>query len=165
MQKIVTNLWFDTESEEAANHYISVFSKRPGTPEGKSEIQNISYYGEAGPREAGMVLTVNFLLEGQRFTAINGGPDFPFTEAVSLLVNCENQQEVDYFWEALGDGGEHGPCGWLKDKYGLSWQIIPVGMEEMRTHPDHEKAQRAMKAMLGMKKIDLAELQRAFEGS
>jgi predicted 3-demethylubiquinone-9 3-methyltransferase (glyoxalase superfamily) len=166
MQKIVTNLWFDTEAEEAANFYISAFSDRPGFPsEGKSEIVNISHYGEAGPREAGMVLTVDFLLEGQRFTAINGGPEFPFTEAISLLVNCDVQEEVDYFWERLAsDGGEEGVCGWLKDRYGLSWQVIPTGMEEMLNDPDQEKSQRAMKAMLGMKKIDLAEVRRAYEG-
>ena len=111
-----------------------------------------------------MVLTVEFQLEGQRFTAINGGPEFTFTEAVSFLVNCETQEEIDYLWQALSEGGEEGPCGWLKDRYGLSWQIVPTGMDEMLNHPDQEKGQRAMKAMLGMKKIDIAELERAFAG-
>jgi len=167
MQKITPNLWFDEQGEEAANYYVSVFSARPGAPDRpESRILNISHYGEAGPRPAGMVLTVDFQLEGQRFTAINGGPEFSFTEAVSFLVTCETQEEVDYFWETLSsNGGQEGPCGWLKDRYGLSWQIVPAGMEEMLTDPDQEKSQRAMKAMLGMKKLDLAELRRAFEGS
>jgi len=167
MQKITPNLWFDEQGEEAANYYVSVFSARPGAPDRpESRILNISHYGEAGPRPAGMVLTVDFQLEGQRFTAINGGPEFSFTEAVSFLVTCETQEEVDYFWETLSsNGGQEGRCGWLKDRYGLSWQIVPAGMEEMLTDPDQEKSQRAMKAMLGMKKLDLAELRRAFEGS
>ena len=152
------------QSEEAANYYDSVFSDRPRSDWAESTILKLSNYGEAGPRPSGNVMTVDFQLEGQRFTAINGGPEFSFTEAVSFLVTCESQEEVDYFWETFSSEGEEGPCGWLKDKYGLSWQIVPAGMEQMLTDPDQEKAQRAMKAMLGMKKIDIAELQRAFEG-
>ena len=153
MPEITPNLWFDTESKEAAEFYSSVFPR--------SEIRNVSYYGEAGPREAGLVLTVDFVLDGQEFTAINGGPDFPFTEAISLLVSCADQDEVDYYWAKLGEGGEQGPCGWLKDRYGLSWQVVPEGMVELLTDPDDGRAQRAMKAMLGMKKLDLAALRAA----
>ena len=157
MQKIVPNLWFDTEAEEAANFYTSIFKD--------SEIVEVSYYGEAGPRPAGMVLTVNFRLHGQDFTALNGGPDFKFNEAVSFLVNCESQEEVDDLWERLSaDGGEEGPCGWLKDKYGVSWQIVPTVLGELLQDEDKEKAGRAMKAMLQMKKLDIAELKRAHAG-
>lgn len=156
MQKIVTNLWFDTEAEEAAQFYCSIF------PE--SKVVNVSHYGEAGPREAGMVLTVDFELFGQRFTGINGGPEFKFTEAISLLINCDGQDEVDEYWDKLtADGGEPGPCGWCKDKYGLSWQIVPKGFEEMVTSGD-EAANRAMAAMLQMGKLDLAELEKAYRG-
>jgi predicted 3-demethylubiquinone-9 3-methyltransferase (glyoxalase superfamily) len=155
-QRIVTNLWFDTEAEEAADFYISVFKN--------SRILNKTHYTESGPREAGMVMTVDFELDGQRLTGINGGPDFKFTEAISLLINCEDQAEVDYYWERLTDGGAEGPCGWLKDRYGLSWQVVPTGMEELFADPDQERADRAMRAMLQMKKIDLEELQRAADG-
>lgn len=157
MQKIVPNLWFDTESEEAANYYISIFPN--------SKIVNITHYLEAGPRDAGMVLTVDFELDGQRLTAINGGPDFKFNEAISLLVPCETQAEIDEYWKRLSDGGEEGPCGWLKDRYGVSWQIAPVGMEDMLNDPDPAKANRAMKAMLTMGKIDIETIQKAFEGN
>jgi predicted 3-demethylubiquinone-9 3-methyltransferase (glyoxalase superfamily) len=153
MPRITPNLWFDTDGLEAAEFYVSVFPN--------SKITSVSHYGEAGPREAGMVLTVDFELDGERFTAINGGPEFTFDEAISLLINCADQDEVDYYWTKLSEGGEEGPCGWLKDKYGLSWQVVPSGMEEMLTDPDQERAQRAMKAMLGMKKLDLAALQAA----
>jgi predicted 3-demethylubiquinone-9 3-methyltransferase (glyoxalase superfamily) len=164
MPKIVPNLWFDEQSEEAANFYVSVFSGSPGA-RSESKILHISHYGEAGPRTAGMVLTVSFVLDGMELTAINGGPEFTFDEAISLLVNCENQKEVDYFWDALTqDGGEESVCGWLKDKYGLSWQIVPGGFEEMMSG-DPEKSQRAMKAMLQMKKLDIDELRRAYEGA
>jgi predicted 3-demethylubiquinone-9 3-methyltransferase (glyoxalase superfamily) len=156
MQKIVTSLWFDTEAEEAANFYCSKFKD--------SKILNVSHYGSAGPRPEGMVLAVDFQLAGQTFNALNGGPDFKFTEATSLLVHCESQDEVDQFWAALGEGGEPGPCGWLKDKYGLSWQIVPTALDEMLADPDPEKAQRVMKSMLQMGKIDVAELQRAYDG-
>jgi predicted 3-demethylubiquinone-9 3-methyltransferase (glyoxalase superfamily) len=150
MPRITPNLWFDTQSEEAAEYYCSIFPN--------SKIRNVSYYGEAGPREAGMVLTVDFVLDGQGFTAINGGPDFTFDEAISLLISCADQGEVDYYWEKLSEGGEEGPCGWLKDKYGLSWQVVPEAMEALLTDPDQERAQRAMKAMLQMGKIDVAAL-------
>jgi predicted 3-demethylubiquinone-9 3-methyltransferase (glyoxalase superfamily) len=155
-QKIVTNLWFDTEGEEAANFYISLFKD--------SEIVNVMHYGEEGPREAGMVMTVDFKLAGQQFTALNGGPDFKFNEAVSLLVNCESQEEVDELWEKLGEGGEPGPCGWLKDRYGLSWQIIPTLLGELLQDEDREKANRVMKAMLQMGKIESEGLRAAYEG-
>jgi predicted 3-demethylubiquinone-9 3-methyltransferase (glyoxalase superfamily) len=155
-QRIVTNLWFDTDAEEAANFYTSVFKN--------SRVLNKTHYTEAGPREAGMVMTVDFELDGQRFTGINGGPDFKFDEAISLLINCADQAEVDYYWERLTDGGKEGPCGWLKDRYGLSWQVIPSGMEELFADPDQERADRAMRAMLQMKKIDLEELNRAADG-
>lgn len=154
MQKIVTNLWFDTEAEEAAEFYTSIFKD--------SRITNVTRYGEAGPREAGTVMTVTWELQGQQFTAINGGPDFKFTEAISLLVNCESQAEIDELWDKLGDGGEPGPCGWLKDRYGLSWQIVPAGMEESYRE-DPQKFDRMMKALLQMGKIDMEELRQAAE--
>ena len=153
MPRISPMLWFDTESEQAAEFYCSVFPN--------SKITNVTHYGEAGPRPAGTVLTVDFVLDGQQYTAINGGPEFSFDEAVSLLVNCADQAEVDYYWAALSEGGEEGPCGWLKDRYGLSWQVIPVGMEKLMNDPDEGRAQRAMKAMLGQKKIDLAAIEAA----
>jgi predicted 3-demethylubiquinone-9 3-methyltransferase (glyoxalase superfamily) len=157
MPAITPNLWFDTQSMEAAEFYCSVFPN--------SKIVNVSHYGEAGPREAGMVLTVDFELDGQRFTAINGGPQFTFDEAVSLLVNCKDQAEIDYYWEKLVEGGgEEGPCGWLKDRYGLSWQVVPEGMDELVSDPNDERSQRAMKVMLGMKKLDIAALQAAYDG-
>jgi predicted 3-demethylubiquinone-9 3-methyltransferase (glyoxalase superfamily) len=167
MQTIVPNLWFDDQAEEAARFYVSVFSNRIGAaarPE--SKILKISHYGEAGPRPAGMVMTVDFELEGQRFTGLNGGPEFTFDEAISLLVNCESQDEVDELWEALSaDGGETSVCGWLKDRFGLSWQIVPTALERLITDPDEQKAQRAMEAMLKMTKIEIAELERAFEAA
>jgi predicted 3-demethylubiquinone-9 3-methyltransferase (glyoxalase superfamily) len=155
-QKIVPNLWFDTEAEEAANFYISVFEN--------SRVVNVTHYTEAGPREAGMVMTVEFELDGQRFVAINGSPEFKFDEAVSFQINCETQEEIDHYWDQLSEGGEEGPCGWLKDRYGLSWQVTPTGMEELFADPDLQRAERAMKAMLGMKKIDIAELRAAADG-
>jgi predicted 3-demethylubiquinone-9 3-methyltransferase (glyoxalase superfamily) len=150
MPRITPNLWFDTKAEEAAEFYVSVFPN--------SKITNVSHYGDAGPREAGMVLTVAFLLDGQEYIAINGGPQFTFDEAISLLINCADQDEVDHYWNKLTEGGEEGQCGWLKDKYGLSWQVFPGGMEEMLGDPDPARGQAAMKAMLGMNKIDLAAL-------
>jgi predicted 3-demethylubiquinone-9 3-methyltransferase (glyoxalase superfamily) len=153
MQKIVPNLWFDTEAEEAANFYCSIFKN--------SEVVRVTHYGEAGPRPAGMVLTVDFQLDGQEFTGLNGGPDFKFNEAVSLLVNCESQGEVDTLWDKLSEGGEEGPCGWLKDKYGLSWQIIPTRLEELLQDEDTDRANRVMKAMLQMGKIDIEALEKA----
>ena len=156
MPKITPNLWFDTEAEEAAEFYASVFPN--------SRIVNVTHYTDAGPREAGMVMTVDFELDGQRFTGINGGPEFKFDEAISLLINCEDQDEVDYYWEKLLDGGEESVCGWLKDKYGLSWQVVPQGMDELFSDSDPARAERAMKAMLQMKKLDIAALRDAADG-
>ncbi|MBA3349708.1 MAG: VOC family protein [Actinobacteria bacterium] len=153
MQKIIPNLWFDTEAEDAANFYTSIFKD--------SQIGRVMHYGEAGPRPAGMVMTVTFQLEGQEFTALNGGPDFKFNEAISLLVNCESQEEVDELWEQLSAGGEEGPCGWLKDKFGLSWQIVPTVLDELLQADDAEKADRVMKAMLQMSKLDIETLEKA----
>ena len=155
-QKITTNLWFDTEAEEAADFYVWVFEN--------SRIVNVAHYTEAGPREAGMVMVVEFELDGQRFVAINGGPQFKFDEAVSLQINCETQEEIDYYWERLTEGGEEGPCGWLKDRYGLSWQVTPTGMDELFSDPDPERARRAMEAMLEMRKLDIAGLRSAADG-
>jgi predicted 3-demethylubiquinone-9 3-methyltransferase (glyoxalase superfamily) len=165
MHKISPMLWFDNQAEQAAEQYISVFSKRPGSGRGECRILDLSRYGEAGPGPTGSVMVVRFLLEGHEFSALNGGPQpFRFSEAISFVVYCDSQEEVDYFWSALSEGGEEGPCGWLKDRFGLSWQVTPTGMEQMLNDPDQEKAQRAMRAMLGMKKIDIAALQRAFAG-
>jgi predicted 3-demethylubiquinone-9 3-methyltransferase (glyoxalase superfamily) len=157
MQKITTNLWFDTEAEDAAQFYCSVFPN--------SRIVNKTHYTEAGPRETGMVMSVEWELDGQRFVGINGGPEFNFDEAMSLQINCKDQEEVDYYWEKLtGDGGQESMCGWLKDKYGVSWQVTPEGMDEVFADPDPEKANRAMKALLQMRKLDVAELRAAAEG-
>jgi predicted 3-demethylubiquinone-9 3-methyltransferase (glyoxalase superfamily) len=154
--KITPNLWFDTEAEAAAQHYCSIFKS--------SKINAVTHYGEAGPREKGTVLTVHFTLDGNEFVAINGGPEFTFDEAVSFEVTCKDQAEVDYYWEKLGEGGEESVCGWLKDKFGLSWQIVPEGFLEIM-NGDPERADRAMKAMLGMKKLDVAALEAAANGS
>ena len=155
-QKIVPNLWFDTEAEEAAAFYTSVFKN--------SRIVSTSHYTESAPRETGMVMTVDFELDGQRFVGINGGPNFKFNEAVSLQINCETQEEIDYYWERLSEGGEEGPCGWLKDRYGLSWQVTPAGIDELFTDEDPERADRAMRAMLQMRKLDVEALRRAADG-
>lgn len=155
-QRIIPNLWFDTEAEQAAGFYISVFKN--------SRIVNVAHYTEAGPRPAGTVMTVEFELDGQRFVGINGGPEFTFSEAVSFQITCKDQDEVDYYWERLGEGGQEGPCGWLKDRYGLSWQVVPEGMDELFADPDPQRAQRAMQAMFGMTKIDVAALQKAADG-
>ncbi len=156
MPRITPNLWFDTQGEEAANFYVSVFPN--------SAIKNISYYGEGAPRPAGTVLTVDFELDGKPFTALNGGPEFTFSEAISLSIDCADQEEVDHYWAKLSEGGEEGPCGWLKDKYGLSWQVVPTILTELVTGPDPERAQRAMQAMFGMKKLDVAALRAAADG-
>ncbi len=156
-QRIVPNLWFDTEAEEAAAFYTSVFDN--------SRIVNVTHYTAAGPRPAGMVMTVELELDGQRLVAINGGPEFKFTEAISLQISCENQEEVDRYWARLTEGGEEGPCGWLRDRYGLSWQVVPTGMEELFADPDPQRAERAMRAMLKMRKLDLAALRRAADGA
>jgi len=157
MPRITPNLWFDTNALEAAEFYVSVFPN--------SEVGTISYYTEGSPMPAGTVLTVNFELDGQEYTGINGGPAFSFDEAISLLINCKDQAEVDYYWDTLtADGGEESQCGWLKDKYGLSWQVVPAGWEDMFTSDDTAANTRAMDAMYGMKKLDLAALQAAFDG-
>ena len=156
MQKITPFLWFDNQAEEAANFYVSIFKN--------SKILGVSHYGEAGPGPAGTVLTVTFQLDGQEFTALNGGPYFTFTEAISLFVNCETQQEVDELWAKLTAGGEESMCGWLKDKYGLSWQIVPRALMELMQDKDPVKARRVTEAMLQMRKIDIAKLQQAYEG-
>jgi predicted 3-demethylubiquinone-9 3-methyltransferase (glyoxalase superfamily) len=153
MQKITPCLWFDTEGEEAATFYTSVFPN--------SKILELTHYGSAGPRAEGMVMTVTFELDGQRFTALNGGPDFSFNEAISFEVSCKSQEEVDAFWSKLSEGGEEGPCGWLKDRFGVSWQIVPMRLEELLKDPDEQKAQRVMAAMLKMKKIEIDALERA----
>jgi predicted 3-demethylubiquinone-9 3-methyltransferase (glyoxalase superfamily) len=150
MPRITPNLWFDTNGQEAAEFYVSVFPN--------SFVSNITHYGDAGPRPAGTVLTVDFVLDGQEYTAINGGPQFTFDEAISLLINCADQEEVDHYWTKLSEGGEEGPCGWLKDRYGLSWQVCPVAMAELLNDPDPGRTERAMRAMLAMKKIDVAAL-------
>ncbi len=158
MPKITPNLWFDTEAEEAAEFYCSVFPN--------SKIVNVTHYPDAVPSKAGEVLTVDFELDGQRFTALNGGPQFKFNEAISLLIDCKDQDEVDYYWEKLtADGGEEGQCGWVGDKYGLSWQVVPEGMEELFNDDDPERASRAMEAMLKMGKLDGEEIRRAAEGA
>jgi predicted 3-demethylubiquinone-9 3-methyltransferase (glyoxalase superfamily) len=157
MQKITTFLWFDNQAEEAMNFYCSLFKD--------SKILTVSRYGEAGPGPKGQVMTGTFQLNGQEFMALNGGPEFKFTEAISLFVNCETQHEVDELWEKLSAGGEEGPCGWLKDKYGLSWQIVPTLLGKLLGDKDAAKAQRVMQAMLKMKKIDTRVLQQAYEQS
>ena len=157
MQKITPCLWFDTEGEKAAEFYTSIFPN--------SRIVEVTRYGSAGPRPEGSVMTVSFELDGQRFIALNGGPDFTFNEAISLEVDCDSQDEVDSYWNALTEGGEEGPCGWLKDKYGVSWQIVPKVLTELISDPDQEKGQRVMAAMLQMRKIEIAELEKAAAGA
>ena len=162
LQRITPCLWFDDQGEEAAKFYTGIFKN--------SKIGKISRYGEAGRevhgRAPGTVLTVAFELDGQSFTALNGGPVFKFNEAISFQINCETQEEVDYYWEKLSEGGDKNAqqCGWLKDKYGLSWQVVPTVLPEMISDPNPEKAGRAMKAMLQMKKLDIAALKRAYDG-
>ncbi|MCU1524957.1 MAG: hypothetical protein JWO18_1851 [Microbacteriaceae bacterium] len=154
MQKISPFLWFDNEAEEAANFYVSVFEN--------SEIRDVSRYGEGAPVPAGTVMSVSFVLDGLEIQALNGGPQFSFTEAISLFVAAETQEEIDRLWDALtADGGEPGPCGWLKDRYGLSWQIMPPVLGELLADPDPARAGRVMQAMLTMGKIDIAGLQAA----
>jgi len=155
MQKITPFLWFDDKAEEAARFYTSIFKN--------SKILSVSRYGDAGPGPKGAVMTATFELEGQQFIALNGGPQFKFTEAISFLVNCESQAEVDELWARLSEGGQPGPCGWLKDRFGLSWQIFPTALGKMLQDKDPAKSQRVMKAMLQMSKIDIAGLQRAYD--
>jgi predicted 3-demethylubiquinone-9 3-methyltransferase (glyoxalase superfamily) len=154
--KITPNLWFDTEAEDAAKFYVSVFPN--------SRIVYTTHYTDAGPRAAGMVMTVEFELDGQRFVGINGGPEFAFDEAVSFEITCSDQDEIDYYWEKLTDGGAESQCGWCKDRFGLSWQVVPNGMEELFADPDQSRPARAMEAMFGMRKLDIAALRDAADG-
>ena len=155
LNRIHPGLWFDTEAQDAARFYISIFKN--------SRIVSVTHYGEAGPREAGMVMTVVFELEGLRFMALNGGSQFKFDEAISFVINCEDQAELDYYWERLSDGGQPGPCGWIKDRFGLSWQVVPEGIGELYSG-DPERANRAMTAMRTMGKLDIAALREAADG-
>ena len=155
MFKITPFLWFDNNAEEAMNFYISIFKN--------SKVMSVTRYGEEGPGPQGTVMTATFQLDGQEFFALNGGPEFTFTEAISFFVNCETQQEVDDLWERLSEGGETSQCGWLKDKYGLSWQIIPSALGELLQDKDAEKSKRVMQAMLQMGKIDIKALKKAYE--
>lgn len=155
MQKITPFLWFDGRAEEAANFYTSVFKN--------SKIGSVMRYGEAGPGPKGTVMSVNFELDGQEFIALNGGPQFTFSPAISFFVDCKTQEEVDELWQKLSEGGEEQQCGWLKDKYGMSWQIIPSALGKMLSNTDTEKSQRTMKAMLQMKKIDIKTLEQAYD--
>lgn len=155
-QKITTFLWFNNNAEEAANFYCSVFKN--------SKILTTTHYGDAGPGPKGSVMTVDFELDGERFTALNGGPQFKFTEAISLLVHCQTQEEIDYYWEKLSEGGQKVECGWLKDKFGLFWQVTPDRLLELISDPDEQKQQRVMKAMMTMKKIDLKQIEEAARG-
>jgi len=157
MQKITPFLWFDNNCEEAMNFYVSVFKN--------SKVVSVTRYGEGGPGPKGTVMTGTFELDGQKFMALNGGPHFKFTEAISLFVNCETQLEVDELWEKLSEGGAKSQCGWLKDKYGLSWQIVPTVLGELLSDPDPVKSKRVMEALLQMSKLDIATLKRASEGN
>lgn len=156
-EKITTCLWFATQAEEAAEFYVSVFDG--------SKVLNVARYGDGGPGPAGQAITVQFAIEGRTFTALNGRPAFTFNEAVSFVIDCASQEEVDRYWSALTDGGTESQCGWLKDRYGVSWQVIPSVLGQLIGGPDPDGAQRAMQAMLGMQKLDIAALQRAYDGS
>jgi predicted 3-demethylubiquinone-9 3-methyltransferase (glyoxalase superfamily) len=156
MQGIITCLWFDTQAEEAAAFYASVLPN--------SRVLDVTRYGEGSPGTAGTVMTVSFELAGQRYVALNGGPAFTFSEAISFQVHCQTQDEVDRYWAALSEGGEEGPCGWLKDRYGVSWQIVPTILPSLLGDPDREKAQRVFSAMLAMRKLDIAALEQAAAG-
>ncbi len=155
MQKITPFLWFDNQAEEAANFYTAIFKD--------SKIGAVARYGDEGPGEKGTVMTVTFQLQGQEFMALNGGPEFAFSPAISFFVNCETQEEVDELWEKLSEGGEKQPCGWLRDQFGVTWQIVPTALGEMMSDPDAEKVRRVVKAMLQMSKLDIAALRRAYE--
>ena len=156
MPNITPCLWFDTDGEDAANFYVSVFPN--------SHVVGVARYGSAGPRPEGTVMTVDFVLDGLPFTALNGGPDFSFNEAISFQIPCADQSEVDHYWDALADGGKEGPCGWVSDRFGLSWQVVPNRLSELLGDPDAERAQRAMAAMLTMGKLDIAALEKAADG-
>ena len=155
-QKIIPNLWFDHQAEEAADFYVKIFPN--------SKVLRTARYPEGSPGPVGTVMTIEFELEGERMVGINGGPQFPFTEAVSLQIDCADQQEVDYYWAALTDGGEEGQCGWLKDRFGVSWQVVPAGLDDVFADPASDRARRAMVAMLTMSKLDLAAMQAAADG-
>jgi predicted 3-demethylubiquinone-9 3-methyltransferase (glyoxalase superfamily) len=157
MQKILPCLWFDGQAEQAVNFYTSIFTN--------SRILNMSYYGEAGPGKKGTVLMVTFQISDQEYMALNGGPEYKFSPAISLFVNCQGQEEVDYFWEKLSEGGEKGPCGWLTDKFGVSWQIVPTIMGDLMSDKDEKKVERVMHAMLQMGKLDISKLQQAYDGN
>lgn len=156
-QKITPCLWFNGNAEEAVNFYVSVFKN--------AEVLGTERYTEVGPGEPGSVVTVTFRLDGQEFVALNGGPEFTFSEAISFIIDCESQAEVDEYWAKLTEGGEPGPCGWLKDKFGVSWQVVPRVLNEMLQDEDRERADRVMRAMLQMGKIEVDELQRAYQGA
>ncbi len=157
MHKISPFLWFDSQAEEAMNFYVSIFNN--------SKVVNVSRYGEGAPVPAGTAMSATFELDGQQIMALNGGPQFQFTEAISFFVSCETQQEVDNLWDKLCEGGAPGPCGWLKDKFGLSWQIVPTALGELLGDPDPEKSRRVMEAMLKMSKIDVPTLKQAYNGA
>ena len=157
MQKVTPFLWFDDNAEEAVNFYVSIFEN--------AKVLNMARYGDGGPGPKGMVMTAEFELDGQRFIALNGGPQFRFTEAISFVINCETQQEVDHYWERLSEGGEESRCGWVKDKFGLWWQVVPTILGKLIADKDPAKAGRVMQAMLQMSKIDIEPLQRAYEGN
>lgn len=157
MQLITPFLWFDNNAEEAMNFYVSIFKN--------SKVGRVTRYGEAGPGPAGTVMTVEFELDGQEFVGLNGGPHFKFTEAVSFTVRCETQEEIDYYWDKLSEGGQTSRCGWLKDKFGLSWQVEPRILGDLMADKDPEKAKRVMEAMLKMDKIDIEPIRRAYEGN
>jgi predicted 3-demethylubiquinone-9 3-methyltransferase (glyoxalase superfamily) len=157
MPRITPNLWFDTEGKDAAEFYVSLFPN--------SKITHVSHYGEGSRRPAGTVLTVDFELDGQRYTAINGGPEFTFSEAISLRIQCADQREVDHYWNALSEGGTEGQCGWLKDRYGLSWQVVPQALGELLGDPDPGRSSRALQAMLAMRKLDVAALRAAADAA
>jgi predicted 3-demethylubiquinone-9 3-methyltransferase (glyoxalase superfamily) len=153
---LTTCLWFDTQGEEAAHFYLGIFKD--------SKLGRIGRYTDAGPKPAGSVMVVEFELNGQKFVALNGGPEFTFTESISFQIPCADQAEVDYYWSRLSEGGQEVACGWLKDKYGVSWQVVPTAVIDLITDPDPEKAARASKAMLSMTKLDIAAIQQAYAG-
>jgi predicted 3-demethylubiquinone-9 3-methyltransferase (glyoxalase superfamily) len=153
MQKITPFLWFDNQAEEAMNFYVSIFKN--------SKILKVTRYPEGAPGPAGQVMTASFELEGQQFTALNGGPDFKFTEAISFVVDCKDQEEIEWYWTKLTEGGQESQCGWLKDKYGVSWQVVPTILSELLSNPDKDKAERVMRTMLQMTKLDIEKLKNA----
>lgn len=154
--KLTTCLWFDGQAEAAANYYVSIFKN--------ASLGSVDHYSEAGPGEAGSVITVEFELNGQQFLALNGGPQYTFTEAISFQIPCADQDEVDYYWSRLSEGGEEGPCGWLKDRFGVSWQVVPTMLPKLLTDPDPERSKRAYDAMFAMRKIDIAAIEKAVAG-